>query len=192
MKRPKAVYVGEPDSFGGSRMHRSSTARALRSGVQGGIVAGLVFLSLAHTARAETPVERGAYGQVRIGLGVQAGLGGVAGLGQQIVLQKFVHRRGSGRRGIGALLRREGLYSSHLVTWRRERQAGILEALKPRKRGRRAERHPLRTEENQKLRRQVGQLTEKLRKAELIIEVQKKVAALLGNPIPDVDPEEKS
>ena len=94
--------------------------------------------------------------------------------------------------GIGALLRREGLYSSHLVTWRRERQAGILEALKPRKRGRRAERHPLRTEENQKLRRQVGQLTEKLRKAELIIEVQKKVAALLGNPIPDVDPEEKS
>ena len=94
--------------------------------------------------------------------------------------------------GIGALLRREGLYSSHLVTWRRERQAGILEALKPRKRGRRAERHPLLTEENQKLRRQVGQLTEKLRKAELIIEVQKKVAALLGNPIPDVDPEEKS
>ena len=93
--------------------------------------------------------------------------------------------------GVGSLLRREGLYSSHLVAWRRERQAGILEALKPRKRGRRAERHPL-TEENQKLRRQVGQLTEKLRKAELIIEVQKKVAALLGNPIPDVDPEEKS
>ena len=93
--------------------------------------------------------------------------------------------------GVGSLLRREGLYSSHLVAWRRERQAGILEALKPRKRGRRAERHPL-TEENQKLHRQVGQLTEKLRKAELIIEVQKKVAALLGNPIPDVDPEEKS
>ena len=93
--------------------------------------------------------------------------------------------------GVGALLRREGLYSSHLVTWRRERQAGILEALKPRKRGPRAERHPL-TEENQKLRRQVGQLTEKLRKAELIIDVQKKVAALLGNPIPDVDPDEKS
>jgi transposase len=93
--------------------------------------------------------------------------------------------------GMGALLRREGLYSSHLVTWRRERQAGILGALKPRKRGRRSERNPL-AEENQKLRRQVGQLTEKLRKAEIIIEVQKKVAALLGNPIPDVGPEEKS
>jgi transposase-like protein len=93
--------------------------------------------------------------------------------------------------GIGALLRREGLYSSHLVSWRRERQAGIHEALKPRKRGPRSERNPL-AEENQKLRRQVGQLTEKLRKAEIIIDVQKKVAALLGNPIPDPDPEEKS
>ena len=93
--------------------------------------------------------------------------------------------------GIGALLRREGLYSSHLVSWRRERRAGVLEALKPRKRGPRSERNPL-AEENQKLRRQVGQLTEKLRKAEIIIDVQKKVAALLGNPIPDVDPEEKS
>ena len=93
--------------------------------------------------------------------------------------------------GVGALLRREGLYSSHLVAWRRERRAGVLEALKPRKRGPQSERNPL-AEENQKLRRQVGQLTEKLRKAEIIIDVQKKVAALLGNPIPDVDPEEKS
>jgi transposase len=90
--------------------------------------------------------------------------------------------------GVGALLRREGLYSSHLVSWRRERQAGILEALKPRKRGPRSERNPL-AEETEKLRRQVGQLTEKLRKAEIIIDVQKKVAALLGRPI--VDPEEK-
>ena len=93
--------------------------------------------------------------------------------------------------GVGALLRREGLYSSHLVSWRRERRAGVLEALKPRKRSPRSERNPL-AEENQKLRRQVGQLTEKLRKAEIIIDVQKKVAALLGNPIPDLDPEEKS
>ena len=93
--------------------------------------------------------------------------------------------------GVGALLRREGLYSSHLVSWRRERQAGILDALKPRKRGPRSERNPL-AEENEKLRRQLGQLTEKLRKAEIIIDVQKKVAALLGNPIPDPDPEKKS
>ena len=77
------------------------------------------------------------------------------------------------------------------MSWRRERQAGIVEALKPRKRGPRSERNPL-AEENQKLRRQNARLTEDLRKAQLIIDVQKKVAALLGNPLPDVDPEEKS
>jgi len=93
--------------------------------------------------------------------------------------------------GVGALLRREGLYSSHLVSWRRERSQGIQEALAPRKRGRKSQHNPL-EEENQKLRRQNARLTEDLRKANIIIEVQKKVAALLGNPIPDVDPEEKS
>ena len=61
----------------------------------------------------------------------------------------------------------------------------------PRKRGRKSQHNPL-EEENQKLRRQNARLTEDLRKANIIIEVQKKVAALLGNPIPDVDPEEKS
>jgi hypothetical protein len=66
-----------------------------------------------------------------------------------------------------------------------------VEALKPRKRGRSSQRNPL-AEENQKLHRQVGQLTEKLRKAELIIDVQKKVAALLGHPLPETDPEEQS
>jgi transposase-like protein len=92
---------------------------------------------------------------------------------------------------IGALLRREGLYSSHLVAWRRERDAGILEALTPQKRGPKSKRHPL-EDENQKLRRQNERLTEQLRKAEIIIDVQKKVAALLGRPIPPLDPEENS
>ena len=92
--------------------------------------------------------------------------------------------------GVGALLRREGLYSSHLVYWRRERSQGIQEALALRKRGRKSQHNPL-EEENQKLRHQNARLTEDLRKAN-IIEVQKKLAALLGNPIPDVDPEEKS
>jgi transposase-like protein len=92
---------------------------------------------------------------------------------------------------IGALLRREGLYSSHLVTWRRERDAGILDALTPQKRGPKSKRHPL-EDENQKLRRQNERLAEQLRKAEIIIDVQKKVAALLGRPIPPLDPEENS
>jgi hypothetical protein len=83
------------------------------------------------------------------------------------------------------------VYSSHLVTWRRGRNQGIQEALAPRRRGRQSQRNPL-EEENQKLRRQNARLTEDLRKANLIIEVQKKVAALLGNPILEVDPEEKS
>jgi transposase len=93
--------------------------------------------------------------------------------------------------GVGALLRREGLYSSLLAYWRRERAEGIREALTPRKRGPKSKRHPM-DEEIQKLRRQNARLTEDLRKAELIIDVQKKVAALLGRPIPDADPEEKS
>jgi transposase len=78
-----------------------------------------------------------------------------------------------------------------LATWRRERASGIREALTPQRRGPKSKRNPL-EEENQKLRRQLGQLTEKLRKAEIIIDVQKKVAALLGNPIPEPDPEEQS
>lgn len=91
---------------------------------------------------------------------------------------------------IGALLRREGLYSSHLVTWRRERQAGILKGLTPHKRGPKSRRSP-QEEEIQKLRRENQRLTEELRKAEIVIEVQKKVGALLGWPLPKEDPEEK-
>ncbi len=93
--------------------------------------------------------------------------------------------------GIGTVLRREGLYSSLLATWRRERAGGILEALSPRKRGPKSKRNPL-EEENQKLRRQNARLAEELRKAQLIIQVQKKVAGLLGRPIPEQDPVEKA
>lgn len=95
------------------------------------------------------------------------------------------------RGGLGALLRREGLYSSLLTYWRRERAQGILEALTPQRRGPKSKRDPL-EEENQKLRRQNARLTEDLRKAHIIIDVQKKVAALLGHPISEPDPEEKS
>jgi transposase len=95
------------------------------------------------------------------------------------------------RGGLGALLRREGLYSSLLTYWRRERAKGVLEALTPQKRGPKSKRNP-REEEVQKLLRQNARLTEDLRKAHIIIDVQKKVAALLGNPIPEPDPEDKS
>jgi transposase len=92
--------------------------------------------------------------------------------------------------GIGALLRREGLYSSHLVSWRRERQDGMLKGLTPQKRGPKPKRNP-QEQEMQKLRRENQRLTEELRKATIVIDVQKKVGALLGWPLPKADPEEK-
>ena len=90
---------------------------------------------------------------------------------------------------IGALLRRESLYSSHLATWRRERRTGIFQGLTPHKRGPKSKRHP-QEEEIQKLRKDNQRLTEQLRKAEIVIDVQKKVGALLGWPLPKADPEE--
>jgi transposase len=84
---------------------------------------------------------------------------------------------------IGALLRREALYSSHLTAWRRERQDGILKGLTPNKRGPKSKRDP-QQEELQLLRRHNQRLSEELRKAEIIIDVQKKVGALLGWPLP--------
>ena len=87
---------------------------------------------------------------------------------------------------IGALLRRERLYSSHLTKWRRDREASIQQGLEPRKRGPKSTRSPL-ADENQQLQRENERLTEQLRKAEIIIDVQKKVAALLGAPIPPMD-----
>jgi transposase-like protein len=96
------------------------------------------------------------------------------------ILQEVDRARGSG--GIGALLRREGLYSSVLATWRREREAGVRQALAPQKRGPKSKYNPL-AEENQQLRRENQRLTEELRKADIVIDVQKKVAALLGRPI---------
>ena len=92
---------------------------------------------------------------------------------------------------VGALLRREGLYSSHLGTWRRQRKQGELDALTPKKRGPKVVVSPL-VKENRDLQADVARLTKKLKNAELIIEVQKKVAALLGNPIPNIQIDEEN
>jgi len=81
----------------------------------------------------------------------------------------------------GALLRREGLYSSHLTHWRREQQAGALAGLKPKKRGRKTE--PLALE-NAQLRREIARLQARLERAETIIELQKKLSLLVGLPLP--------
>lgn len=80
---------------------------------------------------------------------------------------------------IGRLLRREGLYSSHLAKWRIARTAGALGGLEPRKRGRKPKAADPLAKTVTRLQRSNDQLQEELRKARLIIEVQKKVAALL-------------
>ncbi len=81
---------------------------------------------------------------------------------------------------IGALLRREGLYSSNLTSWRRQRDQGQIGALSPKKRGPKPVPDATMVRELTKLREQNRRLEQKLKKAELIIEVQKKVSALLG------------
>jgi transposase-like protein len=79
---------------------------------------------------------------------------------------------------IGALLRQEGLYSSHLSTWRQQRERGALEALNPKKRGRKRKGELER--EVARLQRENEQLQTRLEQAETIIEVQKKLSRLFG------------
>lgn len=83
----------------------------------------------------------------------------------------------TGRGQIGALLRREGLYSSHLDKWRQQRQQGVLKALAPQKRGRKPDPQ---AEEISRLRSENEQLRARLQRAEHIIDVQKKLAELFG------------
>jgi transposase len=81
---------------------------------------------------------------------------------------------------LGALLRREGLYSSNLTTWRRQREKGLLKAMTPKKRGRkRTEKNPLAPRVAQ-LEKENRRLEQKLKQAELIIEAQKKMSEILG------------
>jgi transposase len=96
--------------------------------------------------------------------------------------------RAAGHGGIGAVLRREGIYSSSLYSWRKERDAAVHKAFSQ-KRGPQPKRNPL-AGENEKLRRQNRKLQEDLGKAHIVIDVQKKVAKLLGYPLAEV-PEEK-
>jgi transposase-like protein len=84
---------------------------------------------------------------------------------------------GQGFGETGALLRREGLYSSYLTNWRRQRERGELDGLEPQKRGPKADPQAV---ELARLQRENERLRERLRRAELIIDVQKKVAQMLG------------
>ncbi len=85
---------------------------------------------------------------------------------------------------LGLLLRREGLYSSLLSTWRRQRDEGVLAGLSPKRRGRKAKKKDVAALENERLRRENERLTQRLKQAETIIEVQKKVSEMLGIALP--------
>ena len=96
--------------------------------------------------------------------------------------------RCTGRGQIGALLRREGLYSSHLSKWRRQRAAGQLQALSGQKRGRKAQ--EVGAEELVRLQRENKRLCARLEQAEMIIDVQKKLSRLLGLPVENRETDE--
>ena len=100
------------------------------------------------------------------------------------ILREVDACQGSGE--IGALLRREGIYSSYLSTWRRQRERGELNGLAPQKRGPKPDPQ---AEELARLKRENERLQKRLEQAELIIDFQKKVAQMFGKTLetPDLD-----
>jgi transposase len=86
---------------------------------------------------------------------------------------------------IGALLRREGIYSSHLSRWRRQRAQGELAGLEPKRRAAPSPEPRAQAAELTRLQRENQRLQAKLTQAEVIIDVQKKLATLLGITLPD-------
>lgn len=89
---------------------------------------------------------------------------------------------------VGALLRREGLYSSHLVEWRRARARGELAALTPKARGRKPRPVDPRDRKIAELERQLTRMTARAERAEALVELQKKLAAVLSRPVESEQP----
>ena len=102
------------------------------------------------------------------------------------ILAETDEAKGTGT--IGAILRREGLYSSQLTDWRRQREQGLLQATQSRKRGPKADPDAA---ENRKLKRENQKLKRQLAQAELIIDVQKKLSQALGLTLRTLDEDEK-
>lgn len=102
------------------------------------------------------------------------------------ILQEAAACRAPGE--LGALLRREGLYSSHLSSWRAQQRQGALAALSDVKRGRKAA--PREAKEIERLLRENARLQRRLDQAERIIEIQKKVSEILGIPLKPPTPDE--
>lgn len=103
------------------------------------------------------------------------------------ILQEAEQARSAGE--IGALLRREGLYSSHLTTWRAARKRGELAGLAEKRRGPKPRRRDERDQRIADLERELTRVRRNLERAEAVIEVQKKLSILLGVDLPE--PSEK-
>jgi transposase len=84
---------------------------------------------------------------------------------------------------LGALLRAEGLYSSHLATWRKQRDAGGLAGLTPKRRGRKRVEVDSRDRKIAEQAPELAKVTARAERAEALVDLQKKVAALLGTPL---------
>jgi transposase len=107
------------------------------------------------------------------------------------ILREIDQLAASGEYGaVGAFIRREGLQWSTVHRWQKLRDDGEVVALAPKPRGRKPTRDAA-ADEIERLQKQVAKLETNLRKAEIIIDVQKKLSALLGVPLPEPD-EEKS
>jgi hypothetical protein len=100
---------------------------------------------------------------------------------KRYVLQQADACKGSGE--VGAFLRREGLYSSHLTSWRRQRERGEIQGLTPKKRGHKRPKAVVPVQEYERLQRENQKLRRRLEQAELIIEIQKKASEMLGIPL---------
>ncbi len=101
------------------------------------------------------------------------------------ILRKADACKGDG--DLGALLRREGLYSSHLATWRRQRDAIAKAGLKARKRGPKGKAVDPQVKQ---LKRENARLKRRLERVELMLTIQKKASEMLGIPLNQPDKDE--
>ena len=95
---------------------------------------------------------------------------------KQRILKEAEACKGTGQ--LGSLLRREGLYSTNLITWRRQVEQGTLDALSPKKRGPKEKKPDPSIHRIAELEKETQKLKHKLRQAGLIIEAQKKIAEI--------------
>ena len=93
---------------------------------------------------------------------------------------------------LGELLRKEGLFSSQLSVWRKQRENGQMQGLVPKKRGRKGSGKPSKTKREKELERENRRLLRRNDKLELMLEIQKKTSELLGIPMEPLDLDEKS